>query len=377
MIRIDRVTLREIRLPLREPFAISSGVQELRRILLLEVRDRDGRTAWSECVAPEYPNYSPETIDTAWLALREWLIPLLQQADLPGHEAVHQRLDAQVRGHQMAKASLEMAAWHLEALSRDTSLARLLGGTQPRVPVGISVGIQPAPEVLLEKISAYREQGYRKIKLKIKPGADSASLEAVRTAFGATLPLAADANAAYTLADADHLRSLDAFDLMMLEQPLHPEDLLRHARLQKQLRTQICLDESITSLDRAEDMIALGSGRIINVKPGRVGGLTSAKAIHDLCAAHEMPVWCGGMLESGIGRAYNVALASLPNFTIPGDISPSRRYWEEDVVTPEWTMSADGFVEVPFDRPGLGIEIDRARIEKLTVRREEVRREAA
>ncbi len=370
MIRIDRVILREIRLPLREPFVISSGVQDLRRILLLEVHDYAGHVGWSECVAPEHPNYSPETIDTAWYALREWLIPLARGAELDHPEAVRQHLDESVRGHQMAKAALEMAAWHLEALRRGTSLARLLGGTRSRVPVGISVGIQSDPDRLVEKIAAYREEGYRKIKLKIKPQADRAFLRAVRDAFGDELPLAADANAAYRLSDLDHLRSLDEFGLMMLEQPLQHDDLIRHARLQAELRTPICLDESITSLERAEDMLELGSGRIVNVKPGRVGGLGASKAIHDLCASKDLAVWCGGMLESGIGRAYNVALASLPNFTIPGDISPSRRYWEEDVVKPEWTMTADGFVEVPMDRPGLGVTVDVDRINQLTVRRE-------
>jgi len=368
---LDCVTLREIRLPLREPFAISSGVQEIRRILLLEVRDRDGLIGWSECVAGEYPNSSPETIDTAWHALREWLIPLA--ADVHRPEDVLAALNRRVRGHEMAKAALEMAIWHLESLRRQISLARLLGGTRDRVPVGISIGIQPSPETLIDKISGYRAEGYRKIKLKIKPGADRSVLEAVRKAFGPDLPLAADANAAYTTADADHLRSLDEFDLMMLEQPLATDDLLRHARLQEGMRTPICLDESITSVDRAEDMIELGSGRIINIKPGRVGGLAAARAIHDLCAAYGVPVWCGGMLESGIGRAHNVALASLPNFSLPGDLSPSRRYWARDIVHPEWTMTPDGFVEVPVDRPGLGVDIDLDRIERLTMRAEIIR----
>lgn len=372
MIRFESITLREIQLPLREPFVISSGVQDLRRILLLEVRDSEGRTAWSECVAGEEPNYSPETIDTAWFALREWLIPACLGGSFHHPSDVHSRLDVHVRGHPMAKAALEMACWHLLALQEETSLANLLGGTHRRVPVGISVGIQTSPDELVEKVRASLEEGYRKIKIKIKPDADRTPLAALREAFGSELPLAVDANAAYTSADFERLRSFDEFDLMMIEQPLQQDDLVRHARLQKTLRTPICLDESITSLERTEDMIELGSGRIVNVKPGRVGGLTTSKAIHDLCATAGVPVWCGGMLESGIGRAYNVALASLPNFTLPGDISPSRRYWERDVVTPEWTMSSDGFVDVPSEKAGLGVEIDADRIDDLTVRSESV-----
>ena len=367
---LSRLTLREIRLPLREPFRISSGVCTERRILLLELEDAAGVTGWSECVAGELPNYSAETIDTAWHALREWLAPRLLGHAVETPARVHSLLEVGVRGHNMAKAALEMGAWDVAARLRELPLARLLGGTQTRVPVGISIGIQADPDALVARARAAAAQGYRKVKVKIQPGADVEYVRAVREALGPDVALMADANSAYTLADAEHLARLDAFGLTMIEQPLGDDDLVRHASLQRRLATPLCLDESITSLERAEDMIALGSGRIINIKPGRVGGFAASIAIHDLARRHRLPVWCGGMLESGVGRAHNVALASLPNFTLPGDLSPSARYWERDVVRPEWTMDADGMVAVPDARPGIGVEIDRDRVEDLTVRRE-------
>ncbi len=370
MLRIESVTLREIRLPLREPFRISSGSVSERRILLLELRHPDGPSAWAESVAGEQPNYSSETIDTAWLAIREWLAPRLLGRDLAGPGAVQPLLEAGVRGHLMAKAALEMGCWALEAELRGLPLAELLGGTRERVATGISLGIQRSPEALVERAVAARAEGYRKIKLKIQPGADLEFVSAVREALGPEAPLMADANSAYSLADAGQLARLDDLGLIMIEQPLGPDDLVRHAELQRRLRTPLCLDESITGVERAEDMIALRSGRIVNIKPGRVGGFRASRAIHDVCAAHGVPVWCGGMLESGIGRAHNVALASLPNFSLPGDLSPSARYWERDIVAPEWTMDAEGMVRVPRDRPGLGVEVDQSRVEALTVREE-------
>jgi O-succinylbenzoate synthase len=231
------------------------------------------------------------------------------------------------------------------------------------------LGIQADPETLAEKAQAAHAAGYRRVKCKIEPGADVEHIAAAREALGPEAPLSADANGAYTLADADGLAQLDRFRLLMLEQPLAGDDLVRHAELQKRLATPICLDESITGVDRAEDMLALASGRIINIKPARVGGFAPARAIHDLCAARGVPVWCGGMLESGIGRAYDVALASLPNFTLPGDLSPSARYWERDIVSPEWTMDGEGMVSVPNDRPGLGVDVDLDRVEDLTIRK--------
>ena len=373
MIRLERVVLREIRLRLREPFRISSGIVEERRILLLELFDASGATEWSECVAGELPNYSPETIDTAWLAIREWLAPRLLGRKVDGPELVHDLLERNVSGHNMAKAALEMGCHGLAARMRGVALSALIGGERAHVATGISIGIQRDPDALVQRARRAVADGYRKIKVKIQPGADVEYVRAVRAALPVDADLMADANSAYTLDDADRLATLDEFRLIMIEQPLHRDDLVRHAQLQRRLQTPICLDESITDVARCEDMIALGSGRIINIKPGRVGGYTVSRRIHDVSAEHGVPVWCGGMLESGVGRAYNVALASLPNFRLPGDLSPSARYWERDIVDPEWTMDANGLVAVPRERPGIGVEVDRDRVAALTVRSEELR----
>ena len=370
MLVIDRITLREIRLTLKEPFRISSGLMRERRIALLELTDRDGASAWSECVAFQLPNYTSETIETAWLAIREWLAPRILGRELAGPEAVHAVLATDIRGHNMAKAALEMGCWGVTAEAQCIPLSTLLGGTRDRIATGVSLGIQRDPAALVERALASIAQGYRKIKVKIKPGQDVEYVRAVRDALGSSMHLMADANSAYTLDQADHLAELDAFNLIMLEQPLGDDDLVRHAQLQARISTPICLDESITSLDRAEDMIFLKSGRIINIKPGRVGGLSASKSIHDLCLNAGIPVWCGGMLETGIGRAYNVALASLPGFSLPGDLSPSARYWARDVVTPEWTMDSEGMVRVPLDRPGIGVTVDTDFIDSLTDRSE-------
>ena len=369
MIEISRITLREIRLPLREPFRISSGTMVDRRIALLELLDVNGTTAWSECVADDLPNYTSETIDTAWLAITRWIAPRVLGRPFEAPGAVFSALEQDFRGHLMAKAAVEMGMWGVEATRIGVSLSRLIGGTRATIPVGISLGIQPTPEALVEKVRGALAEGYRKIKLKIMPGRDVAYVRAVRDAFP-DAPLMADANNAYALDDADALIAMDDLHLMMFEQPLGWEDIVRHAALQRRLKTPICLDESITSLDRAQDMVTLGAGRLINVKPGRVGGFAESIAIHDYCEANGVPVWCGGMLESGIGRAYNVALASLSNFSRPGDLSPSARYWAQDIVTPEWTMSADGMMTVPVDVPGIGVTVNVDRIDDLTVRRE-------
>ncbi|MGH2567112.1 MAG: o-succinylbenzoate synthase [Bacteroidota bacterium] len=369
-LRIDRITLREIRLPLKEPFQISSGTIENRRICVLELQSAEGTVGWSECVAGEFPNYHPETIDTVWLALREWIIPRILGVEFSGPQEIYDLLNRDIRGHQMARAAVEMGAWELAAHMKGDSLAKLLGGVREKIEVGISLGITKNPEALVEKVQQSFKQGYRKIKVKIKPGKDVEYVKSVRSAVGMDVPIMVDANNAYSLNDIDRLKELDDFNLMMIEQPLAWDDLVRHAKLQKLLKTPICLDESITGVDKAEDMITLGSGKIINIKPGRVGGFLQAIAIHNLCADHGIPVWCGGMLESGIGRAHNVALASLPNFTLPGDLSPSARYWERDIVSPEWTMDADGMVTVPREKPGMGIDVDMNRVENLTVRSE-------
>lgn len=371
---IDRITLRELTLELREPFRISSGVVSARRIFLVEIVDAEsGVSEWSECVAGEWPNYSPETVDTAWWAITHWLAPRLLGRPIDDAGAVAAVLDVDIRGHAMAKAALEMGCWALAAKIAGVPLARLLGGTRDRVVTGISLGIQDTPAALVTRALAARDAGYRKIKLKIAPGRDVAYVAAVRQALGDDAHIMVDANSAYRLSDADHLAALDAFDLIMIEQPLGRDDLVRHAALQRRLTTPICLDETVTDVDRAADMITLGAGRIVNIKPGRVGGFAASRAIHDHCARHGVPVWCGGMLESGIGRAHNVALASLPNFTLPGDLSPSARYWAQDIVEPEWTMDGDGMVRVPLDRPGIGVTVSVDRIDALTTRSEVLR----
>jgi o-succinylbenzoate synthase len=369
---LEQLTLRELQLPLREPFRISSGTQRARRIFLLELEDAEGASVWSECVAPEEPNYNGEAIDTAWHAIKHWVAPRVLDRSFANPSEVFPALQHNFRGHLMAKAAVEMGMWALDAEQQGVSLACRLGGTRSSVEVGISLGIQPSPTALVERATRALKEGYRKVKLKIEPGADVAYVRAVRTALGPTAPLMADANNAYTLADAEPLLLLDELGLMMIEQPLAWDDLRDHASLQHRLTTPICLDESITSLERAEEMVERGSGQVVNVKPGRVGGFGPSLAIHEFCAAQGIPVWCGGMLESGVGRAYNVALASLPNFLKPGDISPSARYWERDVVTPEWTMQ-DGLIAVPSG-PGIGVAVERERIESLTVREEQLRR---
>jgi O-succinylbenzoate synthase len=372
MITLQSITLREIRLPLKEPFRISSGLVTERRIALLELLDSSGIPAWSECVAGEMPNYSPETIDTAWHAIVHWLAPRVIGREIESPGAVLPLLEEDIRGHMMAKAAIEMGVWGLEATRLGMPVSQLIGGTREAIDVGISLGIQSSPAVLARKVTDALAAGYRKVKIKIMPGADVEYVRAAREAAGPNAPLMADANNAYSLDDTAPLEALDELGLMMIEQPLAWDDLVRHAALQKRLKTPLCLDESITSLERAQDMVALGSGRIVNIKPGRVGGLAASIAIHDFCQANDIPVWCGGMLESGIGRAYNVALASLPNFVKPGDVSPSARYWERDIVTPEWEMTRDGTMRVP-QGAGLGVDVDRERVDALTVRREVIR----
>jgi O-succinylbenzoate synthase len=361
--RIDKAVLREIPLELREIFEISSGATRARRILLLKL-ESDGIEAWSECVAGEAPGYSYETTETAWHVLTRWLLPGLVGTEFD--DARHLETVPWLRGHPMARATVEMAGWDLEAKRRNVSLKDLLGGGADAVPVGVSIGIQKTDRELLDKIGEYTREGYRKIKIKIKPDRDVEMLHVVREHFP-DAPIMADANSAYTLeADLERLAAMDDHDLMMIEQPLSHEDLLDHAALQKSISTPVCLDESIRSVGDARLAHHLGSGRIINIKPGRVGGLGSSLAIHDESRAAGWPVWCGGMLESGIGRAHNVALATLPGFTLPGDISNSKRYWAEDIVTPEFEM-IDGMMPVP-EGPGIGVRPRASRIEALTTR---------
>jgi o-succinylbenzoate synthase len=364
--KLGQITLREIRMPLRSRFETSFGATEERRILLVEVSG-EGSTGWGEVTAPERPFYNEESTETAWYILKEFAIPRALEAPLAAASEAAARW-ANIRGHRMATGGLEAALWDWEARLKGLPLHALLGGVHREIPCGVSIGIQPSMEQLLKTIATEVAAGYQRVKIKIKPGWDIEVLERVRERFP-RLKLMADANSAYTLADQAHLKLLDRFYLMMLEQPLAHDDLLDHARLQQYIETPVCLDESIRTLRHAQQAIELGACRIINIKLGRVGGFTAARAIHDCCQAAGIPVWCGGMLESGIGRAANIALSTLPDFVLPGDVSASRRYWTEDVIRPEVVVTPRGTIEIT-DAAGIGYEADRERIERLAVRTE-------
>ena len=373
-LQIDAIHLREINLPLAHPFETSFGVTTGRRILLIEL-EADGLTSWGECVAGEHPYFSDETIDTAWHIAETELCPLLLEANSElrgGGSCPH--IFKQVRGHRMAKAGLENAVWDLEAQVRGVSLSSLLGGVRETIPCGVSIGIQSSLPVLMDKIAIEVEAGYQRIKLKCKPGWDTKIFEAVRNRWP-HIRLSCDANSAYRMRDFDHIAQWDVFDLLMVEQPLWYDDFYFHSMLQKRLETSICLDESIRNRRDALAAIDMDSCRIINIKVGRVGGFSEAIAIHNAAAERGVPVWCGGMLETGIGRSHNIALSSLANFSLPGDVSASARYWEHDIIEPEVKVTPDGEIAVP-QGPGRGYEVLLDRIERLTVRRSTVRAKA-
>jgi O-succinylbenzoate synthase len=369
MLTIDAIHLREINMPLAFPFETSFGLTTMRRIMLIEL-EADGLTAWGECVAGEHPYFSDEMIDTAWIITERELAPRLLGKDMTGGGEVPKLL-GQVRGHRMAKAALENAVWDLEAQSKSIALSELLGGTRETIACGVSIGIQPSPEVLMDKIAEALEAGYQRIKLKCKHGWDSKIFEQVRARWPKIM-LSCDANSAYKVVDVEHIASWDEFRLLMIEQPLWYDDFYFHSMLQKRLRTPICLDEAIRNRRDALAAIDMDSCRIINIKVGRVGGFSEAIAVHNAAAERGVPVWCGGMLETGIGRAHNIALSSLENFSLPGDVSASKRYWTEDVIEPEVTVSSEGEITVPKG-VGSGFTVRRDRIEALTVRRETVR----
>ena len=367
--QIEQAEVFLVPLRLREPFESSASTVQDRLILLVALHG-EGLTGWGECVAGETPYYSPETTETAWHVLTDFLLPeVVGKTHAGGVGDVVTKLSP-VRGHPMAKAAVEMAAWDLQAKLDGVPLCVAVGGERRAIPVGVSIGLLQDDDTLLERVESSLREGYLRVKVKIRPGRDVEMMASVRGRFP-TASLMVDANSAYTLADLARLRELDDLGLMMIEEPLARRDFRGHAQLQEALRTPLCLDESIGSLVDVERALELRSCRIINVKPGRVGGLSEAKSIHDLCLASGVPIWCGGMLESGVGRAHNVALATLPGFSLPGDISASRRYWERDLVEPEWTV-ADGTL-TPLDAPGIGVEPDRARIEGLSIRRTTVR----
>jgi O-succinylbenzoate synthase len=366
MLNIDAIHMREINMPLAYPFETSFGLTTGRRILLIEL-ECDGLTAWGECVAGEHPYFSDETIDTAWLIAESELAPRLLDGDVESGGSCPD-IFRQVRGHRMAKAALENAVWDLEAQVEHISLAELLGGTRAIIPCGVSIGIQPSPAQLMDKIATELAAGYQRIKLKCKPGWDIKIFEAVRARWP-DITLSCDANSAYRMKDLDHIASWDQFNLLMIEQPLWYDDFYFHSMLQKRLETDICLDESIRNRRDALAAIDMESCRIINIKVGRVGGFSEAIAVHNAAEERGIPVWCGGMLETGIGRSHNIALSSLPNFLLPGDVSASSRYWSQDIIEPAVTVSAKGEIVVPTV-PGRGFEVQRDRIEALTVRRQ-------
>ena len=367
--KIEAVHMREVSMPLAHPFETSFGVTTGRRILLVEI-ECEGISAWGECVAGEHPYFSDEMIDTAWFITETELVPRLLKADLASGRDVPE-LFRQVRGHRMAKAALENAVWELDSLRQGVPLAKLLGGTRETIACGVSIGIQPSMEQQLATVEKEVAAGYQRIKLKCKPGWDEQMFENVRERFPDIL-LSCDANSAYSLDDADRIAGWDRFNLLMIEQPLWYDDFYFHKELQKRIRTAICLDECIRNARDARAALDLGSGRIINVKVGRVGGFTEALAVHDVAEEFGVPVWCGGMLETGIGRAQNIALSSLPNFKLPGDVSASKRYWAEDIIEPEVTVSSRGEIVVPTT-PGRGYEVVPERVQRVTVRSKTLR----
>jgi o-succinylbenzoate synthase len=367
--RIDAIILREVRMPLVRPFETSFGVTRDRRILLVEIHS-EGLTGWGECTAGEHPYFSAESTDTAWQVIVNELAPMLA-ATAPEHGGDCPRIFKQVRGNRMAKAALENAIWDLEAQREGISLSQLLGGVRETIPCGVSLGIQPSIKELLAVIERELAAGYQRIKLKCKPGWDVEVFEQVRNRWPGIM-LSCDANSAYRLHDADHIVSFDAFDLLMIEQPLWHDDFYYHSILQKRMETSICLDESIRNRRDALAAIEMESCKIINVKLGRVGGFSEAIAVHNAALERGAPVWCGGMLESGIGRAHNIALSTLENFSLPGDVSASARYWVEDIIEPEVVVSSAGEIAIP-DTPGRGYEVRTDLVERLTVRRETIR----
>jgi o-succinylbenzoate synthase len=363
--RITKIELFEIRIPLVHFFETSFGRTVERRIILTRVEHADGAEGWGECTAGETPSYCEEWTESCWAVLNEILAPMVLGKEVAGALDIW-GLMVGVRGNRMAKAAIETAAWDLEAKKLNIPLWQHLGGVNREIPCGVSIGIQDSVEQLLEKIRIELEAGYRRIKVKIKPGWDFDVLLRVREELGDIL-LMGDANSAYTLADVDLFRRMDEFDLMMFEQPLAHDDMLDHAMLQREIKTPVCLDESIHSAEDARKAIELKACKVINVKLGRVGGHSQAWQVEKICRKNQIPIWCGGMLESGIGRAHNIAMSTLAGFTLPGDVSASKRYWHEDIIEPEIEVSSDGFITAPAEA-GIGYKVNQARIERLSQR---------
>jgi len=364
--KIDFIELRHVRMRLVAPFETSFGVELDRDCVILMVRG-EGLTGWGECVAGMSPGYSYETTMTAWHVLADFFVPTILGSEIDEVEDLRDQLRV-FKGHPLARAGLEMALWDLLAQAAGKPLATVLGGVRQSVPVGVSVGIQKDAEILVDAVGHYIEQGYDRVKVKIKPGRDVGDVRAVRRAFP-NLKLQVDANSAYTIEDTASIEALDDYELLLIEQPLAEDDLIDHSKLQARLKTAICLDESILSVRHARQALEIDACRVINIKPGRVGGLSEAIAIHDLCLKSNIPVWCGGMLETGIGRASNLAIASLPGFTLSGDISATERYYVEDIADPPFVLNLDSTIDVPT-KLGLGVEVLGERLDRVTLKRE-------
>jgi O-succinylbenzoate synthase len=362
--KIEAITLREIRMRLKAPFETSFGVLQDRRILLVEVI-ADGISGWGEVTTGETPSYNPETTETAWHVISDFIAPGVVGKSLATSSEFPIMMNS-IRGHEMAKAGVENAIWDAEARLKGIPLFKLLGGTQEEIACGVSLGIRENPQALVKRVEAELRDGYQRIKLKIKPGKDLEYVRAVRKEFP-TIQLSVDANSAYILENAPHLRNLDEFNLLMMEQPLHWDDIHAHAKLQAQIQTTICLDECIHNARHARSAIELQACRIINIKLGRVGGHTEARIVQQVCREHSVPVWCGGMLESGVGRSHNIAMSTLTGFTLPGDVSASKRYWHDDIIEPEVDVSARGTIRVS-QNPGMGFAVRRDLVEQLTTR---------
>jgi O-succinylbenzoate synthase len=365
--KIESVALRELRMRLKSPFETSFGVTDERRILLVELI-ADGVHGWGEVTTDEGPFYNSETTDTAWHVISEFIAPMLAGKTLVSASQFPEMV-ARIRGHEMAKAGVENAIWDLEAQLKGVSLSKLIGGTLREIACGVSLGIRENPQSLVKKVEQELGSGYQRIKLKIKPGKDLEYVAAVRKEFPA-IRLSVDANAAYRLEDAQHLRKLDDFGLLMMEQPLQWDDIFAHSKLQPHLETAICLDECIHNSRHAWAALELGACRIINIKLGRVGGFSEARRVHELCRKRSIPVWCGGMLESGIGRVHNIAMSTLEGFTLPGDVSASSRYWDEDIIEPEVRVTSRGTIPVS-ETPGRGYAVKTDLIERLATRKAE------
>jgi O-succinylbenzoate synthase len=364
-LKLEAVEFYHVSMRLRSPFQTSFGVEHDRHCIILRI-DAEGISGWGECVAGDFPGYSYETTETAWHVLRDFFIPALVSACKTTPEGFSEALKG-FKGHPLARAGLEMALWDLQGKQQSRSLRDMLGGDRVRVPVGVSIGVQEDLEAMLEAIASYRDQGYQRIKIKIKPGADVEIVAGVRQHYP-DLRLQVDANSAYSIEDAEWLCRLDDFNLQLIEQPLAEDDLLDHAHLQAQLATPLCLDESILSKRHARQALDIGACKVINLKSGRVGGLNEGKAIHQHCLQRGIPVWCGGMLETNIGRAANLALAALPGFTMPGDISASARYYAEDIAQPSFNLNPDSTIDVP-DQPGLGVQVDLEALKRFTLKK--------